>query len=148
MKQFGHVYIIDFRDGKVKVGHSCNPIQRRAALGLQDFDFAFISKAYEHVERIERAAHAKLIEHRERGETFVVPTDIAIEAVLSAERDVCGGEQPEIELPLRPDTVFPVRLDERHLDIVDELRRVEKDIPTRSEMIRRLIERAERKARK
>lgn len=47
-----------------------------------------------------------------------------------------------------PKKPVPVRLDERHLDIVDELRRVEKDIPTRSEMIRRLIERAERKARK
>lgn len=43
----------------------------------------------------------------------------------------------------------PVRLDDRHLDILDELRRVEKDIPTRSEMIRRLIERAgEKKSRK
>jgi hypothetical protein len=36
----------------------------------------------------------------------------------------------------------PIRLDDRHLDILDEARRVEKDIPTRSEMVRRLIERA------
>ncbi|WP_423414859.1 ribbon-helix-helix protein, CopG family [Hyphomicrobium sp. B1] len=42
----------------------------------------------------------------------------------------------------------PVRLDDRHLEMIDELRRVEKDIPTRSEMIRRLIERAAEKRRK
>jgi hypothetical protein len=38
--------------------------------------------------------------------------------------------------------VVPIRLDERHLQILDDLRRVEPDIPTRSEMARRLIERA------
>jgi hypothetical protein len=42
-----------------------------------------------------------------------------------------------------PKKPVPVRLDDRHLQIIDELRRVEADIPTRSEMIRRLIERAE-----
>lgn len=48
-----------------------------------------------------------------------------------------------------PKKPVPVRLDDRHLEIVDELRRVEKDIPTRSEMIRRLIERAaDKKGRK
>ncbi len=44
--------------------------------------------------------------------------------------------------------IVPVRMDDRHQEIVDELRRVEKDIPTRSEMIRRLIERAEPKKRR
>jgi hypothetical protein len=41
-----------------------------------------------------------------------------------------------------PKKPVPIRLDDRHLEIIDELRRVEKDIPTRSEMIRRLIVRA------
>ncbi len=41
-----------------------------------------------------------------------------------------------------PKKPFPVRLDEEDLRMVDELRRVEDDIPTRSEMIRRLIQRA------
>lgn len=44
---------------------------------------------------------------------------------------------------------IPIRLDDRHLNTLDELRRVEKDIPTRAEMVRRLIERAgEKKGRK
>jgi hypothetical protein len=47
-----------------------------------------------------------------------------------------------------PKKAFPVRLDDRHLEILDELRRVEKDIPTRSEMVRRLIERAGEKKKK
>jgi metal-responsive CopG/Arc/MetJ family transcriptional regulator len=47
-----------------------------------------------------------------------------------------------------PKKPVPVRLDDRHLEMVDELRRVEKDIPTRSEMIRRLIERAGERKRK
>lgn len=42
--------------------------------------------------------------------------------------------------------VVPIRLDEAHLSIIDELRRVEKDIPNRSEMVRRLIERAGERA--
>lgn len=37
---------------------------------------------------------------------------------------------------------FPVRLDDWHLEIVDDLRRLERDIPTRGGMIRILIERA------
>ncbi len=50
---------------------------------------------------------------------------------------------------IEPKKPVPVRLDDRHLQIVDELRRVEKDIPTRSEMIRRIIERAaDKKVRK
>jgi hypothetical protein len=44
--------------------------------------------------------------------------------------------------------IVPIRVDDRHLEIVDELRRIEKDIPTRSEMIRRLIERAGQKTKR
>ncbi len=51
-------------------------------------------------------------------------------------------------LMAEPKKAFPVRLDDRHLEILDELRRVEKDIPTRSEMVRRLIERAGEKKKK
>jgi hypothetical protein len=51
-------------------------------------------------------------------------------------------------LMTEPKKAFPVRLDDRHLEILDELRRVEKDIPTRSEMVRRLIERAGEKKKK
>lgn len=40
---------------------------------------------------------------------------------------------------------FPVRLNDEDLQKVDEIRRVEPDIPTRPEMIRRLIDRAYKK---
>lgn len=43
---------------------------------------------------------------------------------------------------------FPVRLNDEDLRMLDDVRRVEPDIPTRPEMIRRLIERAaDKKAR-
>lgn len=38
--------------------------------------------------------------------------------------------------------VTAVRLDDTHMQVLDDLRRREPDIPTRSEMIRRIIERA------
>jgi metal-responsive CopG/Arc/MetJ family transcriptional regulator len=47
-----------------------------------------------------------------------------------------------------PKKPFPVRLDEEDLRMIDELRRIEDDIPTRSEMVRRLIHRAARAAEK
>ena len=48
--------------------------------------------------------------------------------------------------PMKP---VPIRLEDGHLQMLDDLRRVEKDIPQRSEMVRRLIERAaEKKVRK
>lgn len=40
------------------------------------------------------------------------------------------------------DPLFNVRMPEELLAVLDELRRVEKDIPTRSEMMRRLVQRA------
>ena len=40
------------------------------------------------------------------------------------------------------DTQIAVRTNTDHLRKLDELRRKEKDLPTRTEMIRRLIERA------
>jgi metal-responsive CopG/Arc/MetJ family transcriptional regulator len=39
------------------------------------------------------------------------------------------------------DTQIAVRISERLLDVLDDLRRNEKDLPSRAEMIRRLIER-------
>lgn len=38
--------------------------------------------------------------------------------------------------------ITAVRLDDAHMQILDDLRRLEVDIPNRSEMIRRVIERA------
>lgn len=37
---------------------------------------------------------------------------------------------------------FPVRLNDAEIQQIDDLRRVEIDVPTRSEMVRRLIKRA------
>lgn len=37
---------------------------------------------------------------------------------------------------------FPVRLNDEDLQKIDDIRRVEPDIPTRPEMIRRLVDRA------
>lgn len=42
-----------------------------------------------------------------------------------------------------PKKPFQVRLDDLHLEILDELRRHEPDIPTRSGMLRLLVERAD-----
>lgn len=40
------------------------------------------------------------------------------------------------------DTLFQMRIAEHIVGQIDDLRRAEKDIPSRSEMVRRLIERA------
>lgn len=40
------------------------------------------------------------------------------------------------------DTQFAVRISKRLLDMLDEIRREERDLPSRAEMIRRLIEKA------
>jgi hypothetical protein len=42
-----------------------------------------------------------------------------------------------------PKKPFQVRLDDLHLEILDELRRLEPEIPTRSGMLRLLVERAD-----
>jgi metal-responsive CopG/Arc/MetJ family transcriptional regulator len=46
------------------------------------------------------------------------------------------------------DTQIAVRISERLLDVLDDLRRNEKDLPSRAEMIRRLIERGAKHAKK
>lgn len=43
---------------------------------------------------------------------------------------------------------FPVRLNDAEIQMIDNLRRAEMDIPTRSAMVRRLIERAAAKQEK
>lgn len=160
MKTNAKVYVMVDSEGRIKLGHSVNPAARskqmpRAVTVVHETD------VIEQAERVERLAHRILALHGThlRGEWFEASIDAALYAIEIAIRQ---AEQEELALGGRLDgradieisthTPVPVRLDDRHLQIVDELRRVEDDIPTRSEMIRRIIERAgdraDRKARK
>jgi len=149
MKCNAPIYILSDGDGVIKIGHSRDPVRRRKMLGREDCEIVHVTKAYHEVERVERAAHKILRPHRVRGEWFRVTPKEALEAVAQAELEVCGGVQEDnvVVLDNKP---FPVRLNDEDLRMLDDVRRVEPDIPTRPEMIRRLIERAHaaRKGRK
>ena len=154
MKTNARIYIMVDNEGRIKLGHSVNPAARSKQMP-RPVTLVHETDVIEQAERVERLAHRILALHGThlRGEWFEASIDDALHAIEIAIRQ---AEQEELALGGRLDgradietsNHTPVRLDDRHLQIVDELRRVEKDIPTRSEMIRRLIERAVEKKRK
>ena len=102
----------------------------------------------EHAERIERLAHRVLALHGKhlRGEWFEATIKDAVVAIEIATRQA-EGEELNLGGCLRivaetKDKQTSLRLSEATLSSLDQLRRDEADLPTRAEMIRRLIERA------
>jgi hypothetical protein len=72
-----------------------------------------------------------------------VNTDMCDDASYPQKRCVltswwCAGENA----PMTQDSIMQLRIATSYREMLDELRRHEADIPSRSEMIRRLIERA------
>ncbi len=47
---------------------------------------------------------------------------------------------------MEQDERVTIRIDKRLLSVLDDLRRKEKDVPTRAEMLRRLIQRADQQS--
>jgi hypothetical protein len=88
---------------------------------------------------VETTAHRLLQAKRLGGDWFDVTPEEAIAAVKEAIRLVESGEALEARLAARGGPV--VILDEEACAMLDALRRNETDIPTRSEMARRCIQR-------
>jgi hypothetical protein len=59
---------------------------------------------------------------------------------LGAVSDGCNQRRGRILMNVRKDRFFQMRVDERFLQRLDDLRRNEPDLPSRTEMARRLIE--------
>lgn len=161
----GKVYVIENGQGLVKVGKAADPEQRRKSLeqGLQQLGQT-LRLVYCTVERpdvgtVERLAHESLSEQRVRGEWFKVSPERAIEAINSAfvqleEAKRCSFCWP-IRRPFRSlawarsravggrgaqaAVKFDMRADPQFLRKLDEIRQREADIPSRAEMVRRLV---------
>ena len=152
MKGNGQVYVMGRDDGSVKVGYSVRPRLRRSQLRgnptlLFETDYSFVN-----ARRVEKMAHrllelaGKRIGKAPRDEWFHATLDEACAAIERAER-IAAGLEPEPPLPERPvGELFNMRLPAEHLRWLDEMRRKEEDIPNRSEMARRCIERQAREA--
>lgn len=136
------------RGDLVKLGVSCNPERRRREIG-SDVELLFVSRPVDDADRVERLAHRVLVLHasHERGEWFRASLSDAKRAIKVAIRQAVGVE---LELGGRVNTkgtptlypivwTFPVN-DQFYRD-VDDLRRRERDVPSRSEMLRRLVQR-------
>jgi hypothetical protein len=81
------VYVVTGDHGRVKIGVSTNPSARMAQLRTASafpLEFAFIGVTPASGYEIEQAAHAILSSHRQSGEWFAVPADMAVAAVQTA----------------------------------------------------------------
>lgn len=147
MKTNAHIYVMQGADGLVKVGHS-----RRVHLRLKEVgqvaSVAHLTGIKEQAELIERTAHRllKLAGKGVRGEWFSATVAEAVDAIERAERIASGAELGLDKLPANEDTILHMRVAEEIRVMLDDLRRIEPDLPTRSEMVRRLIVEAHKKA--
>jgi len=133
---------MDLGDGLIKVGHSRRPDARRKEIG-NEAEIVWLSEVYEQAELIERTAHRllALAGKHVRGERFAATLSEAIEAIECAVRIAKGQELP-LQFEADQDTFLHMRIAEEVKLMLDDLRKGEPDLPSRSEMVRRLIERA------
>ena len=125
------IYVIKSDGGPVKIGISSDPDVRRQALESHGPNRLTLvhTRDVDVPGAVERAAHRLLSDHRRKGEWFDVSVADAIAAIDAAL--IAGGSQ-----------LLTFRADPESLAALDALRRDEEDIPTRSEMVRRVIRRA------
>lgn len=138
MARSGRVYIMQ-ADDLLKVGFSINPERRAIELGgltlLMVFDWR------DDVEIAEKQAHKILkdqnlhVEH----EYFSASLEEAACAVQRAYKEI--DEPGYIKSYLTNEKIVHISIAEEIRAKLDDIRRAEKDIPGRSEMVRRLIER-------
>ena len=162
MKTNARIYIMVDNEGRIKLGHSVNPAARSKQMP-RPVTLVHETDVIEQAERVERLAHRILALHGThlRGEWFEASIDDALQAIEIAIRQAeqeelaLGGRldgRADIETSAQKYPLFNFRADPETLEALDKLRRDEPDIPTRSEMARRIIkracDRADRKARK
>ncbi len=141
MRQNAKVYVFEASDGTVKVGHSRAPERRVTQVSREKLRLAYVSELLVEAERVERLAHRLLAMagKRLRGEWFSVSAHEAIEAIDRSLR-ICEGLEPAPVVG--PSSFLSVNLSDQEAAALDRLRKSEPDLPSRSEMVRRLIERS------
>ncbi len=147
MKMNAHIYVMQADDGTLKLGHSRNPTERAKQIG-RPVVIVHQTDVIEHAERIERLAHRVLALHGRhiRGEWFEATLDAAIAAIETAIRQAEGQELAlgKSLSPLFGAEIIHMKVTPELIRALDNLRRAEPDLPSRSEMVRRLVERAEK----
>ena len=156
MNHRAKLYVMVEQGGLVKVGFSKNPRRRMKEPDIRrrwrNVQLVHETSAQDDALEIERLAHRILVLSAKniQGEWFSATVEQAISAICLA-IDQWNGRQLKLGAPVRrvmTETIV-LMLSKSELETLESLRRVEKDIPTRSEMIRRLIERAsDKKGRK
>ena len=148
MKTNAKVYVMRGDDGRLKVGHSRDPDRRSKELG--GIEILHTTPTLEQAERIERLAHRLLALSGKhvRGEWFEANLEDAIAAIETAVKQAEGNEL-ELGARFANDTKpLHMRANSRTMSMLDDLRKAEDDLPSRSEMIRRLVERAHKALKK
>ena len=101
----------------------------------------FFMLATGNAKAVERHAHYLLWESHVKGEWFNIDAESAAYAVLDAQRAIDAGEvTPKFRARGCVETV-QMRMAAGDIERLDTLRKTETDLPSRSEMVRRLISR-------
>ena len=142
MARAGHVYVMRVSNEAVKVGFSKNPARRAIELGA--LDVLHHTEWLEHAELIERSAHRllKLGGKHIKDEVFSASVKEAIAAINDAIEMAAGDALRLDSGPTGKNKWLQVRVDEEFERKLDDLRRAESDLPSKSEMINRLVDRA------
>lgn len=143
MKQ---VYIIGSERGPIKIGISHAPEERLLALATAGFGRLCLVHATAPTARareIEKAAHRtlRLARRSVEGETewFDVSIEVA-RGALDVAQQIVDGKVLDLQHAPRPLMRYlQIRLGDEDRALLDAIRRVQPDIPTRSEMARRCI---------
>ena len=145
MARAGHVYVMRVSDEAVKVGFSKNPARRAIELGT--LDVLHHTEWLEHAELIEKSAHRllKLGKKHIKDEIFSASVKEAIAAINDA-IEMAAGETLRLDsTPVGNNKWLQVRVDEEFERKLDRLRKAEPDLPSKSEMVNRLVDRANEK---
>lgn len=141
MKKYaGRVYVMATEHPNVvKVGFSVDPENRCKQLALKGVCHS--SSPFANAAKIERAAHdlLALAGKRVKGELFYATVEEAIAAIQRAAEMVGPIPLDDDYAPASRFKQINVRLDDHDEQVLDEIRRLEPDLPDRSKMIRRLI---------
>lgn len=150
----GKLYVMVRDDGAIKIGRSINPAKRRNQLGSR-MKLVYESGVIADIKVVERRAHEVMCLKGEQlwGEWFRGAPEAAIEAIETAQKQHAGAElelvgryKPNKKGPIGERKVFSVRDPGGRLrKKLDILRRRESDLPSRAEMLRRLVVREKEK---
>jgi len=136
MSKPAFVYVIGCADGPYKVGYSASPGNRLFALGLGSRPGYAVLHTVEcsRARDVEQMAHHLLQEDRIKGEWFTASLEKCREAIDRAHELVQQGHSipPSERLELHVTLAFLRR--------IDDWRRAQPDLPSRSEAIRRIVD--------